>query len=464
MRPKPALPADAAALRRRAEARLGERSSPRRSVPAARKRDAETRRLLQELQVHQVELEMQNAQLQEARDRVEALLEKYTDLYDFAPVGYFSLDEHARIVEANLAGAALVQVERSLLLGRRLTRFLAPASRAQFLPLLEGVFAGRGNVVCESSLLKADGSTFWANLHASLAASPDGPGRRCRVAVSDLTVLKQAEQAHHRIETLAAANRELRQEIVRREAVEAALRRSEQKHRRLLKQAHRLQEQLRRLSHGILQAQEDERKRISRELHDDITQTLVGINMHLETLTRQATVNPTLLKARVARTQRVVEKLLNILHQFARELRPTALDDLGLTVTLRSLLKDFMKRTGIRVRFSTSADVEQLDNSRLTVLYRVVQSALANVAEHAHASQVKVSLRRRADEVRLEISDNGRSFSVARVFQARRHKHLGLLGMRERVEMVGGHFTVESAPGRGTTIRAEVPFGHGGRA
>ena len=275
---------------------------------------------------------------------------------------------------------------------------------------------------------------------------------------------KPSEQAHRRIETLAAANRKLRQEIVRREAVEAALRVSERKHRRLLNQAHRLQEQLRRLSHGILQAQEDERKRISRELHDDITQTLVGINVHLETLARQATVNPALLKARVARTQRVVAKLLNILHQFARELRPTALDDLGLTVTLRSLLKDFMKRTGIRVQFSASADVEQLDNTRLTVLYRVVQSALANVAKHAHPSQVKVSIRRREDEVRLEISDNGRSFAVARVFQARRNKHLGLLGMRERIEMVGGRFTVESAPGRGTTIRAEVPFGHGGRA
>lgn len=457
-------PMDADPLRRRSETRLGKRPSPRRSVSVVRGRDEDTRRLLQELQVHHVELEMQNAQLQEARDRTEALLEKYTDLYDFAPVGYFSLDEQGRIVEANLAGAALLEVERSQLLGRRLTRFLAPASRTELLRSLEGVFAGRGTMVCESSLLKPDGSKFWVNLHAALASSTEGPERRCRVAVSDLTVLKQAEQAHRRLETLAAANRELRQEIVRREAVEAALRLSEQKHRRLLKQAHRLQEQLRHLSHGILQAQEDERKRISRELHDDITQTLVGINVHLETLARQAAINPTLLKARVARTQRVVEKLLNIIHQFARELRPTALDDLGLTVTLRSLLKDFMKRTGIRVRFSTFAEVEQLDNSRLTVLYRVVQSALANVAEHAHASQVKVSLRRRGDQVRLEISDNGRSFSAARVFQARRNKHLGLLGMRERVEMVGGHFTVESAPGRGTTIQAVVPFGHRGRA
>jgi signal transduction histidine kinase len=209
-----------------------------------------------------------------------------------------------------------------------------------------------------------------------------------------------------------------------------------------------------------LQAQEEERRRISRELHDDVTQTLVGINVHLGALAGEATVNPTVLKQRIARTQRLVEQSLDIVHQFARELRPSALDDLGLIAALHSLLKEFMKRTGIRVRFSTFAGVEQLDNSRLTVLYRVVQSALANVAEHAHASQVKVSLSRRAEEVRLEISDNGRSFPVARMFQTRRNKHLGLIGMRERVEMVGGRLSIESAPGKGTTIRAEIPFRH----
>jgi len=460
MRPKPPPSADeAAALRHRAEERL--KAQPPAAGPA--RNEADTQRLVHELQVHQVELEMQNAELRETRDRLEALLEKYTDLYDFAPVGYFSLDEQGRILEANLAGAALLGVERSRLLDRRLPRFVVPASRSEFLAFLERVFAGRGIAVCEVSLLKADGSVFWANLHASSPTPPDGPARRCQVAVSDLTALKEAEQAHRRIETLAVTNQDLRQEIVRREAVEAALKVSEQEHQRLLEQARHLQEELRRLSHGILQAQEDERRRISRELHDDITQTLVGINVHLEALAGEATVNPALLREKIARTQRLVEKSLNIVHEFARELRPTALDDLGLIATLHSLLKEFMKRTGIRVRFSTFAGVQQLDDSRLTVLYRVVQSALANVAEHAHATQVKVSLRRRADEVRLEISDNGRSFPVARMRQVRRNKHLGLIGMRERVEMVGGKLSVESAPGKGTTVRAEIPFGNGPR-
>jgi PAS domain S-box-containing protein len=446
------------ALRGRAEARLGRRPHPKRSGAGAPGSDGEARRLLHELQVHQVELELQNTELQEARDRLEALLAKYTDLYDFAPVGYFSFDEQGLILEVNLAGAALLGVERSRLLGQRFPRFVAPPNRPGFVKFLADNFAGRGEPVREFLLVKADGATFWANLHASASTSPDGPARRCRVAVSDLTVLKQAEETRQRFEALTVRNSELRQEIVRREAVEAALRTSEQQHRRLLGQARRLQEQLRRVSHGVLRAQEEERRRISRELHDDVAQTLVGINVHLESLAREAAVNPTLLKGKIARTQRLVEKSVNIVQQFARELRPTALDDLGLIATLHSLLKEFMKRTGIRVHFSTFAGVEQLNETRLTVLYRVVQSALSNVAEHAHASQVEVSICRVSDEVHLKVSDNGRSFPAARPSQARRSKRLGLLGMRERVEMVGGKLSIESTPGEGTTIRAVLPF------
>ena len=103
--------------------------------------------------------------------------------------------------------------------------------------------------------------------------------------------------------------------------------------------------------------------------------------------------------------------------------------------------------------------VEQLNNAKRTVLYRVAQEALTNVPRHAHASRVKVSIRKlHGDTIRMEIKDNGKSFEVEHVLYAKRNKRLGLLGMRERVEMVGGSFSVESAPGKGTTIRAEIPF------
>ena len=137
---KPSLTADAAELRRRAEVRL--KKQRRGTVPP--RTDAETQKLLHELQVHQIELEMQNAELLEARDQMEAMVEKYTDLYDFAPVGYLSIDEQGLICEVNLTGAALLGVERSRLIGRRLQYFLSPTSRPVFLAFLDKVFAGVG--------------------------------------------------------------------------------------------------------------------------------------------------------------------------------------------------------------------------------------------------------------------------------------------------------------------------------
>jgi signal transduction histidine kinase len=105
--------------------------------------------------------------------------------------------------------------------------------------------------------------------------------------------------------------------------------------------------------------------------------------------------------------------------------------------------------------------VEKLSSSKRTALYRVVQEALANTSRHARASRVKVTIRRLANDVCMEIKDNGRSFDVEQVLRSKRIMRLGLLGMRERVEMVGGRFAVKSAPGRGTTIRAWIPFGNG---
>jgi PAS domain S-box-containing protein len=461
MNRKPNIAAEVTGLRRRAEARLRERQNRQRLGVGAQRSSADTQRLLQELQVHQVELEMQNAELQEARNRAEVLLEKYTDLYDFAPVGHFSLDEQGQILEVNLTGAALLGVERFRLINRRLLLFVDPASRPAFLSFLEQVFARQGKRVCEARLFKEDGAPFWANFYATSAFSASGPQKWCRVAVSDITAFKQAEVAQCRMEALAATNRELQEEIIRRQAVQEALKRSEQHQIRLLQQSRQMQEQLRHLARQILLAQEEERKRISRELHDEITQTLVGINVDLETLARETLINPRKLRQTISHTQRLVAKSVTIVHRFALELRPTLLDDLGLVPALHSFMKEFTKRTGIHIQFTASAGLEQLDSARRTVLYRVAQSALTNVAQHAQASRVKVSLRKRRDAIRMEIRDEGGGFEVERVLFAKRHKRLGLLGMRERVEMVGGSFAVESAPGQGTTIRAHLPLGNG---
>jgi PAS domain S-box-containing protein len=455
---KPPPSPDAAGLRRHAEAWLRKRQRDEQSEAGEPKAETDPRRLLHELQVHQVELEVQNAELQEARNRMEALLEKYTDLYDFAPVGYFSVDERGRILEANLTGAALLGVERSLLLSRRLARFVAPSSQPVFQAFLERVFAGTGKQVCEAALLREDAAPFWASFHGTAAIAASGPPKWCRVTVSDITSLKQAEEAQVRMEGLAVANRALRREIERRQAVEKSLRHSEEHYARLLEQSRQMQEQLRHLSRQVLSTQEDERKKISRELHDVIAQTLTGINVRLAGLKKEATSNTRGLQRSIDRTQRLVERSVEIVHRFARKLRPTVLDDLGLIPALHTFMKHFRAETGIRVSLSAFAEVDRLDGDKRTVLFRVAQEALTNVARHAQASQAEVKLEKRHGAVCLTITDDGKGFPTERVVRSQNGKRLGLLGMTERLEIVGGNFTVTSAPGKGTTVLARVPL------
>jgi signal transduction histidine kinase len=260
---------------------------------------------------------------------------------------------------------------------------------------------------------------------------------------------------------LAVSNRQLQREILRRKGVEESLRKSEKHYGLLLEQSQRMQEQLRQLTRQLLLAQEEERKKISRELHDEIAQTLTGINVRLAALKNAATHNTKGLQNKISSAQRMVEKSVDIVHRFARELRPTVLDDLGLIPALHSFVKSFSKQTRVHVRLTIFAGVEKLDNARRTTLYRVAQEALTNVARHAQASVVDVSIEKLSNGICMTIKDDGKSFQVDRILQANKNKRLGLLGMRERVEMVGGSFHVESVPDKGTTIRVQIPATNG---
>jgi signal transduction histidine kinase len=288
--------------------------------------------------------------------------------------------------------------------------------------------------------------------------------RTHRTAMDANVRLSERDQAlRERIRELAAANRQLKKEILQRQAAEKALKKSEQHYSLLLEQSRHMQEQLRSLSRQVLSAQEDERKRISRELHDEVAQVLTAVNLHLSTLKKEATADTRGLKKMITRTQRLVEKSVNVVHRFAGQLRPPALDDLGLFPVLHSYITDFAKQTGLSLHFASFAQgrIEKLDSTKRTVLYRVAQESLTNVAKHAKASHVDVRIEKRRGVIRMEVKDNGKSFQMQDMLHGRRKGHLGLLGMRERVEMVGGRFTVESEPGRGTMIRAEIPFANG---
>ncbi len=256
----------------------------------------------------------------------------------------------------------------------------------------------------------------------------------------------------------SAAQKKLKQEILLRKAAEKKLKDTTQHYEHLIKDLRNKKANLKHLSRQILIAQEEDRKKISRELHDEIAQNLSGINVYLAVLKLQVKKSTVGLAAKITRAERLVEKSVDKVHRFARDLRPTLLDDLGLIPALRSDIASFTKRTGVPVRLNAFHGLEQLSNAKKTVLYRVVQSALVNVAKHAEATEVKVDIQRKQPFIQMTIADNGKSFNVERMLFVNKNKRLGLLGMRERVEMVDGEFTIDSIKGSGTTISVRIPF------
>jgi len=280
-----------------------------------------------------------------------------------------------------------------------------------------------------------------------------------RVARESSSRMAQLNQRlRRRSAELVAANAGLKLEMARRKSVEESLKNSERHYGDLLEESGLMQEQLRLLSRQLLSAQEEERKKISRELHDVIAQTLTTINIQLAGLKKEAVLNTKGLEQSIARTQQLVERSVAIVHRFARELRPTVLDDLGLIPALHTFMKNFREETGIRVSLSAFAELEQVNGDKRTMLYRVAQEALTNVARHARASQADVKIQKLDGLVSMKIKDNGRCFQRENVLRAKKDTRLGLLGMRERLEMVGGTFNIISAPGKGTTVLAQVPL------
>jgi signal transduction histidine kinase len=247
---------------------------------------------------------------------------------------------------------------------------------------------------------------------------------------------------------LASANK-------RQEASLRLIRKANEEHQALLIESRVSERKLGQLTRQIISAQEDERKQISRELHDEVVQTLVGLNIELATLANEAA-GP--LGRKITHTQRLVEQSVDEIHRFARKLRPTMLDDLGLVSALQSYVDSMPNRKAIEIHITAGDGVEALDEAGRTVLFRVAQEALTNVTRHSHATRVEIELSQIADAIQMEIRDNGRAFNVGNTVSAKNPKRLGLVGMRERMEIVGGSLSIESMPGTGTTVRAEIPL------
>lgn len=446
---KPPLSPEVAELHRLAEARL--KNPPKsRSVPNT----TDARRLVHELQVHQVELEMQNVALQQAQEAIEISLERYTDLYDFAPVAYFTLARDGRIEQVNLEGARLVAIDRSTLTGRCFARLLVPKDRPRFEGFLTTAFADGSRPNDEFDLLATAEIQLSIRIEAHRAPEKD----HCLLAAFDITERLRAEKIRRRLEVLAATNTKLELEIVQRKEVERSLRLSERRQRHLMVKSTKMQDELRRLTHLILQTQEEERRRISRDLHDQITQTLVNISFHLESLSNDNKLKPRQLSQKIVETQKLVEQSVAIVHRFARDLRPPSLDHLGMLPALKSLIADFTDRSHLQINLGVFPEIEEMAEGERIVIYRVIQSALSNVLKHAEAQKVEILIFKEARHIYLSIADDGKSFDSRRLRYAKGDRRLGLLGMRERIEMIGGTFKIKGTPGQGTSVAACIPI------
>jgi signal transduction histidine kinase len=257
---------------------------------------------------------------------------------------------------------------------------------------------------------------------------------------------------------LLKRNLSLAREVLRRKDAEILTKESNRQHQALLLESQIMQRKLRQLTRQVISAHEEERKEISRELHDEVVQTLIGINVQLAALSKGATDGLDTLKEKIAATQKLVANSVNAVHDFARELRPAGLDDLGLIPALHAYCKTLADRKNIRIHITTIGGVEILDSDQKTALYRVAQEALTNIVRHARASQVRITISTAANAIQMEIGDDGKAFQVGKTLSCNSSKRLGLLGMRERIEMVGGSLAITSAPERGTTVRATIPL------
>lgn len=214
---------------------------------------------------------------------------------------------------------------------------------------------------------------------------------------------------------------------------------------------------LQQLSARLLEIQENERTRLSRELHDEIGQTLTALRIEISRARADLRTRPQAASERLEEARVLAEKTVQTVRNISVLLRPSLLDDLGLEPALQSLIEDFGRRSGIRCTYSSQGLAEDLPDAHRTCLYRVVQEALTNCARHSGATHVEVRLQQLNGELQLAVADNGRGFAADLHGVPQGKAGLGILGMRERAAALDGQLSLESAPGEGARILVRLP-------
>ncbi len=353
---------------------------------------------------------MQNRELRRAQAELDAARTRYFDLYDLAPVGYLTLSQAGLIQEANLTAATLLGVGRAGLVKQPISRFILKDDQDRYYRYRKHLLEIGPAPACELRVLKKDGTQFWVQLTATLALDA-AAGPEFRLVLSDITKRKRAE------------------------------------------------DDLRQLSLQLSRAEEAERCRIARELHDSTGQKLAALNMTIGLL-QDAT------GATAGKTERMYADCLTMIDQCAQEVRtlsyllhPPLLDELGLADAIRDYVEGFSKRSGVQVTLEVPPSLEQWSPEAELTLFRIVQESLGNIRRHAGATAGCIRLACDAEQVTLEVSDQGRGMSAATIRDieaGRGMAGVGMAGMRERLRLMGGRLEIESGE-HGTTVRAILP-------
>jgi signal transduction histidine kinase len=233
---------------------------------------------------------------------------------------------------------------------------------------------------------------------------------------------------------------------------------SEELEQKVVERTREIERYSKEMTTRVLQAQEEERKRIARELHDDTAQSLSTLMINVDLLEPQIPGDNAVLRKGVDRVRAIAQRTLDAVRALSHDLRPTILDDFGLAAALYWFAEEYTKTFGVPV----DVDVADLPDEGLSselelTLFRVTQEALTNIGKYADASRARVALSFPNSHARLVVSDDGRGFNPEAVGGPTRHGGLGLYGMRERVELIGGRLEIQSAPGEGTRVEVSAP-------
>lgn len=401
--------------------RLAGTPSGRPEVPVAEVLE-DWRNTLEELRTADEELRVQNEELIVAREAFEGERRRYQELFELASDGYLVTDGSGLIREANVAATAMLNLPPKGLVRKPLAVYVTREDRKTFRAYLEEARKGSPQRVCELSLKPRQRPPFPVIIVATASRVPKNHAASVRWMLRDITERREMDDG-------------LRER-------EAALRGS--------------QEDLRALTAQLVTAHDEERRRISRDLHDDFNQRLARLLMDIEAIPQPESGSGEKHRDALQTLHRHVVDLSDDLRRLAYRLHPSILEDLGLRIALQQYLDDFARSTGIKAAFTCPDLPKSLPLSLTSCLYRIAQEGLRNVVKHAAAERVEVALLEFKEHLRLSIHDDGVGFDPDE--RSPGTGGLGLISMRERALLVKGEFSVQSSPGSGTLLTAKVPL------